>query len=183
MLLLAVPAPHHCESGCEQKPTNLPAGFAWLACVSLIVVTTASAPASTATKSLAATRSTAPRFVRLRLRFVDLQRAPAEFRSVQCRDSLIRLGCIRHLDEPETSGTPCLTVGHDADFFHRTVSLEHRSQLRLSCAVGQIPNINILHCVPLSVTRNSVTVLRSAALLRLDWLRCSRRLALRHQAL
>src|SRR5579872_915218 len=138
--------PHFHTSGCFRKQENLPARFARLACVPLIVVATASSAASTTTKLLSTTSAAAPGAVCLGLRFVDLQRASAQFGSVQRRDCFIRFGGVSHFHEPEAPGSACLPVGNDADFFHCTVSLENRSQLGLGGAVGQISYIKILHC-------------------------------------
>ena len=114
----------------------------------LIVVATSSAASSTATaKSLSTTTApTTSWTVRLGLRFVNLQRASAQFRSIQSRDRFVSFGGIRHFHETETACSARLPVGHNADFFHRTVRLENRSQFRLGCAVGQITYVKVLHC-------------------------------------
>src|SRR6266536_3073476 len=112
--------PHIHASGCFQKTRKLPARFARLACVPLIVVATAS-PASTATKTFCTASATAPGLVRLRLCFVDLQRASTQFCSVQCRNRLVGFSGIRHFHESKSTCASCFPISHDADFFHRTV--------------------------------------------------------------
>jgi hypothetical protein len=94
--------------------------------MALIVIATAATAAPTA-KSFSTTASAALRSVRLGLRFVDLQRAAAKFGPVQRRDRFIGLGGIGHFHKPETPGSARLPVRHNADFFHRTVSLKNGS--------------------------------------------------------
>jgi hypothetical protein len=150
-------------SGCFQKTRKLPAWFARLACMPLIVVATSSTASPTPTAKVLSTTTapTASWAVRLRLRLVNLQRAAAQFRSIQSRDCFVSLGGIGHFHETEASGSARLPVGHNADFFHRTVRLENRSQFRLGCAVGQITYVKILHCS--SSLSKSSKVLDSAA--------------------
>src|SRR5450755_2336371 len=126
---LAVPSRILPQPAASTKPEPLPARFPWLPRVALIIIAPAStAPTTTAAKLLPPTTApAASRTIRLRLRFVDLQRAPTQLGSIQRRDGLIGFRRICHFDKPETSGASRLTVGHDADFFHRTVSLENGS--------------------------------------------------------
>src|SRR5262249_5877817 len=42
-------------------------------------------------------------------------------------------------------GTSSIAVGYERYLFHRTVCFEEISQLGFGCAVGQIPNIKVLH--------------------------------------
>jgi hypothetical protein len=93
---------------------ELPAGFPGLARVALIIVATA---AASATEALAAPTASAPGSISLWLRFVDLKGAPAEFRSVQCRDRLVGFRRIRHLDKAEAASAASFTVGDDTDAF------------------------------------------------------------------
>jgi hypothetical protein len=96
----------------------------------LIVVATSPAASPTATAKALST-TTAPTTswaVRLGLSFVNLQRASAQFRSIQSRDRFVSLGGIGHFHETEAPGSARLPVGHNADFFHRTMRLENRSQ-------------------------------------------------------
>jgi hypothetical protein len=96
--------------------------------VPLIIVATSSAATTTAPKTLSTTAPAASWAIRLGLRFIDLQGASAQLRSIQSRNRFVSLGGIGHLHETETAGSARLAVGHNADFFHGTVRLENRSQ-------------------------------------------------------
>src|ERR1700683_980341 len=85
----------------------LPAGFAGLARVPLIIVATAASPATEALS--AATRS-----VGLWFGFVDLQRAAANFGSIQRRDRLVGLRRIGHLNKGEAAGASGFAVRDNA---------------------------------------------------------------------
>jgi hypothetical protein len=119
--------PHFPAPGSFHKIKTLPARFAWLPCVSLIIIAPASTATAAPTTKLLPTpaTTTAPRTIRLGLRFVDLQRASAQFRSVQRRNRFIRFRGIRHFHKPESPGSSGFPVGYDADFFHRTMSFEN----------------------------------------------------------
>src|SRR5579863_7871840 len=97
-----------------------------------VVVPPTSAPA--AAKTLPATA--APRALSLRLRLVDGQGSSAQIGPVERRNRFIGFAGIRHFYEPETSGAACIPVGHERDFFHRSVRFEKASQLGFGCAVG-----------------------------------------------
>jgi hypothetical protein len=131
-------------SGCFQETRKLPALFARLPSVTLIVI---ASTAATTTKSLSAAAAPTSWPVRLRLRFVDLQRASAQLRPIQRSYRLVRFRGIRHLHKSETARPAGLPVGHDAHFFHRTMSLEYGPQLGLGCAVGQISYVKVLHYI------------------------------------
>jgi hypothetical protein len=96
--------------------------------MTLIVIAAATSSASAATKAFSTPTTAALRPVGLGLRLVNLQRASAQFRSVQRRHCFIGFGGIGHFHKPETACAPRFTIGHDADFFHRTMRLENRSQ-------------------------------------------------------
>jgi hypothetical protein len=132
-------------SGCFQETRKLPARFARLACVPLIIIAPASPSSTAATKPLSTATATPLGTVGLGLRLVDFQRASAQFRPVQRRDSLVGLGGIGHFHESKAAGTAGFAIGHNADFFHRTMSLEYGSQFGLGSAVGQITYVKILH--------------------------------------
>jgi hypothetical protein len=165
--IACVAGSHTHASSCLPKTRKLPARFARLACVSLIIVPASSATAATATtaaaKSLPATASTtAPRTVCLWLRLIDLQSASTKLRSVQCRDCFISFSGIRHFHKSESASASRFAVGHDAYFFHRAVCFKHRPQLGLGCAVGQITYIQILHRI--SSLNHSLTANNSVAI-------------------
>jgi hypothetical protein len=131
--------------------------------VTLIIIASASATptAAASAKALsAATTATALGTVGLGLRLINLQSPSAQFRAVQRRYSLIGLGGICHFHESEPAGPSRFAIGHNADFFHRTMSLEYGSQFGLGCAVGQITYIKVLHCIS---SLKILEVLNSAA--------------------
>src|ERR1700691_3659792 len=171
MFLYRAAAPH--SPGSFHKTRNLPARFPWLSRVSLIIIAPPSAAAPPPAKLLSTTpTTTAPGTIRLGLRFVDLQRASAQFRSVQRRNRFIRFGGIRHFHKSKSPGASGFPVSYDADFFHRTMSFENGSQLGLGCAVGQITYIQILHC---SSSLSKSSKLRDSAAARLTSLVSSSR--------
>jgi hypothetical protein len=84
--------------------------------------TTAPAKAASATTAKASTSAT--RAVRLWLGFVDLQRASAEFGTVQRRYGFFGLTGVGHLNERKAAGPSGFAVGDQADLFNRSVGLE-----------------------------------------------------------
>src|ERR1039458_6784894 len=109
----------------------LPAGFAGLTRVPLVIV---AAAAASATEALS-TASAAARRVGLRFRFVDLQGAAAEFGSIQRRYRLVRFRRIGHLDEAEAAGAAGFAVGDNADFLDCAMRLKQAAQLWFGGAV------------------------------------------------
>src|SRR5579871_270137 len=87
-------------------------------------------------------------------RLVDIDRAPAQLASVQCRDRLFAIFVARHLDESEPSRAPRVAVGHDAHAVHLSVSFECLAQLIFVGVEAEIPHKNIFHasapCIELS---------------------------------
>src|SRR5690348_3566148 len=59
-----------------------------------------------------------------RARFVHVQRPAVELSSVDCRDRLVRLGRVAHLDKCKAAGAAGFAVGDDADAIDRSVPLE-----------------------------------------------------------
>src|ERR1700678_2877864 len=94
----------------------LPAWFARLSCVALVIV---AITASAASEALSTTTAAAARRIRLRSSFVDLQRASAHLLPIQSDDSLVGFSGVGHLDKSEAAGAAGLTVGHDTYFFAR----------------------------------------------------------------
>jgi hypothetical protein len=84
--------------------------------VSAIAASTTTAVTSAATPSAAATiRPAAPGAFGLRTRFVHVQRAAAELRSIERRNRPFSLGFIRHFHERETTGPARIAIGFNAD--------------------------------------------------------------------
>src|ERR1700722_6042640 len=129
----------------------LPARFAWLACVPLIIVTTAASPAA---KPLSAAPSAARR-VGFRLCFVDLERATSKVGSIQCSDRFIGLTGIGHLDKSEAAGAASFAVGNNADAFDRAMRLKQSAKLWFGGGVGQVANIQVLHNCALSISKQT----------------------------
>jgi hypothetical protein len=120
---------------------NLPARFARLPRMAAMVV----APtAASATKTLAAAATT-PGPIGLWFGLVDGQRSSAQVGSVEGRDSFIGFTGIAHFDKPETTGAPRIPIGYECDFFDRAMCFEDTSQIRFSCTVGQVSNVQVLH--------------------------------------
>jgi hypothetical protein len=95
--------------------------------------------------STAKTMASAPRTFGLRFGLVDGQGSSAEIRPIESRDSLVGFTGIGHFHEPEPTRASSIPVGHERDLFDRTVRLKEISQFGFGCAVGQIPNIKVLH--------------------------------------
>src|SRR5262249_28588365 len=117
---------------------RLPARFARLTWVPTVVVSPTAA-------STAKTMAPAPGAFRLRPGLVDGQGSSAQIGSVKCHGRLISFTGIGHFHERETTGASRIPVGHESYLFHCTVCLEEVSQLGFGCAVGQIPNVKVLH--------------------------------------
>src|SRR5579864_3027632 len=122
-------------------PAELPARLAAFARLAAV----ASATSAAAAKSLAA--AAALWTIGLRLGFVDGQCPSTEFGSVERGNGLVRRRGIGHLHESETARAARLPVGDQGDFFYGAVRLEHIAQFGLGRAVGQIADIQILHCI------------------------------------
>src|SRR5262249_27479590 len=122
------------------RSKKLPARFAWLTWMTTIVV----APTSPSTAKAMA--SAALRTFRFRFGLVDGQGSSAEIGSVERQNRLIGFTGIGHFDEPETTGAASIPIGHQCDLFDRAVWFEDVSQLGLSCAVGEVSNVNVLNC-------------------------------------
>src|SRR5262249_53837151 len=100
------------------------------------------APTATST---AKTRATAPWTFRFRFGLINRQSASAQVSSVECGDGLVGLTGVAHFHEPEPPGAAGIPVGHECDLFHCAVRLEEISQFAFARAVGQIPNVKVLH--------------------------------------
>jgi hypothetical protein len=91
----------------EENPAgNLPARFAGLTGVSLVVIASASTTTAAAAKPLSAALGP----VSLWLRLVDGQGAAPQLCSVQCRNSLLGLSGIGHFHKPEAARPPSFPV-------------------------------------------------------------------------
>jgi hypothetical protein len=114
------------------KVAPLPAGFAGLACVTLIVVATS----ATASAKALSTASATARRIRLWFRFIDLQGTAGQFSSVQGRDRLVGFRRIGHFHKGETASTASFAIGHNADLFDCAMRFKQSAQLWFGGAVG-----------------------------------------------
>jgi hypothetical protein len=83
----------------------------------------------------------------LGLGLVDLQGASAEISSVQRQNGFIGLVGAGHFYKGEAARTTGFTVGHHAYLFDRAVGLEKGAQFGFRGAVGQVSNVEVLHCI------------------------------------
>ncbi len=83
--------------------------------------TTSSAAASISAIAASATARAALGF---RTRFINIQRATTQLRSVQCRDGFLSVFVARHLNESEPTRTPRLTICNNAHTIDLSVGLE-----------------------------------------------------------
>jgi hypothetical protein len=114
-----------------RKSRDLPARLTGLSRVAAVVIAPMSPAIAAATKP-----SAAPGPFRLGLRFVDLQRASSQFRSIQGGNRFISFTSVRHFNKREPPRAAGFPVGHDTDSFDLTVCLENGSQLRFGGTVG-----------------------------------------------
>src|SRR5689334_7733135 len=94
--------------------------------VQLPAVSAAATPTASATIASASAAASAP--LHFWTRFVDVQRASAQLRSVQSGNRLLAIFAAGHLHESEPAGTASITIGHDTHALHLSVHLEHLPQ-------------------------------------------------------
>src|SRR6478672_11113645 len=111
----------------------------------MVVVAPTSATATT--KPSATTTAAALGTIRLRLGLIDGQGSSTKIGSVQCGNCFIGCTGIGHFHEPETPRAPGFAVRYKGDFFHGAVRFEDVTQFGFGGAVGQIANIQVLHCI------------------------------------
>src|SRR5215472_15482354 len=95
--------------------------------------------------STAKTMASAPGAVGFWFGLVDGQSSSAQIGAVERRDRLVSFIGIGHFNEPETTGAACIPIRHQCDLLDRAMCLEDVPQLGFGCAVGQIPNVKVLH--------------------------------------
>src|SRR5262249_30884964 len=108
--------------------------------------TAAAATAAAATTAVAAptAAAAATAAVFARLGFVDGQRAAVNFLAVHGLDGCLGLLVGAHLDEAEPLGAAGVAVHDDLGRLHRAVRLEHRLQVAVADAVGQVAHVQLL---------------------------------------
>jgi hypothetical protein len=122
---------------------DFPGIFASLVPVASPATTAASTTAISAVAST--TASTAAGTLSLGTRFVDIDRASADGRAIQSRDRFLAIFVTGHLHETETTGSPRVTVCHDAHAIHLSERLKQLAQFVFGCVEAQVPYENILH--------------------------------------
>ncbi len=64
---------------------------------------------------------------RLWMGFVDVKRSAVKVSTIQGGDGFVALDVVRHLDKAESSGSPCLAIGHEIDTLNRSVACKQRA--------------------------------------------------------
>jgi hypothetical protein len=131
----------------------LPAWFARLAGVALVVIasTTAAGTATAAGTSTARTSTatgSAGTAVGFGTRLVDIQCAAAEFFAVQRCNGFLGFAGIRHFDKCKSPRTASVTIGDQADLIDFAVRLKQRAQFRFRGTVREVANKKLLHGFP-----------------------------------
>jgi hypothetical protein len=132
----------------------LPAWFARLAGVALVVIASTASAAGTATAAGTSTARTstatgsAGTAVGFGTRLVDIQCAAAEFFSVQRCNGFLGFAGIRHFDKCKSPRTAGVTIGDQADLIDFAVRLKQRAQFRFRGAVREVANKKLLHGFP-----------------------------------
>jgi len=114
--------------------------------VSVAPSAAAAAAAAAAIPTIAATTAAAapPTAFGLGARFVDVDGASADLRTVQSRNGLLSILVARHLYETEPARASGVAVGHDAYAVHLSVRLKKLPQFVFVGVEAQIPYENIL---------------------------------------
>jgi hypothetical protein len=132
----------------------LPAWFARLAGVALVVIASTASAAGTATAAGTSTARTstatgsAGTAVGFGTRLVDIQCAAAEFFSVQRCNGFLGFAGIRHFDKCKSPRTAGVTIGDQADLIDFAVRLKQGTQFRFRGAVREVANKKLLHGFP-----------------------------------
>jgi hypothetical protein len=143
----------------------LPAGFARLAGMALIIVATTATAAGTST---AAARSSttagsptagpsAGTSIGLGTSLVNIQSAAADLFPVQRRYGFFGFAGIGHFYECESSGTPSVTIRDYADLVNFAMGFKQGPQFRFGGAVREIANKKLLHGFPFSVSQRGTS--------------------------
>jgi hypothetical protein len=118
--------------------------------------TPATATAAAALSAATTTTAAASGAFRLGARFVHVQRASADLRSVQSSDRFLSVFGARHLDETKAARTACVPVGEDADTIHLAVHFEQLTQFVLRCIEIQVSHKDVLQASASGVSYLSV---------------------------
>jgi hypothetical protein len=139
----------------------LPARFARLASVALIVVASAATTAGTSTTAASGTSAAATwsagTTLGLGTGLVDIQRAPAEVLAIQSCDGFFGFRGVGHFYKRKPSGASGVTVGDQADLIDLTVGFKQGAQLGFRGAVREVANKKLLHGFPFSVSQRKTS--------------------------
>jgi hypothetical protein len=138
----------------------LPAWFARLAGVALVVVASTAATARTSTTagtSAAAAGPAGTAAVGLGTGFIDIQCAAAEFFAVQGCDGFLGFAGIGHFYEGKSARASGVTVGDQADLIDFAMGLKQGPQFRFRGAVREIANKKLLHGFPFPVSQRKTS--------------------------
>ncbi len=115
--------------------------------------TAASAPSAEAASSSAPAAGT----IGFGARFVDVERASADFRAVDGGDGFLAFFGISHFNESEAARPSGVAIGHDADSVHLTVGRKQLTQFFFSGVEVQIAYKNIFQASGLELSYLNVS--------------------------
>lgn len=84
---------------------------------------------------------------RLRPCFVHVHGAPVEFRTVELRNSVLRVLGFCHFDKAEAARLTCITICHDTDALYASISRKCGMKIVLAGLVTEISDKNVCHSV------------------------------------
>lgn len=106
------------------------------------------APATT-TAATAAIPASAGSALGFRTRFIHIQRASSQIRTVEGIDGFVALFRVRHFHERKTARTSGLTIGQNTDTLYLSIRLEHVTQFIFRGIEIQISYEDVLQAKPL----------------------------------
>jgi hypothetical protein len=130
-----------------------------------IASTTAAATSAIASSAAAptVTAATTAAALGLRARFVDVDGATADLRTVQGRNRFFSIFVAGHFHETESARAPRVAVGHDADPINLSVRFKRLPEFVFVSVEAQVPHKNILH------SSASALSCRKCKLIAADW--------------
>jgi hypothetical protein len=80
--------------------------------------------------------------------FIDGKRTSTYVFAIEVGDRCVGFACVGHLDEPKSTGSPCIAVRNQSYGLDQTVGAEPLPQISFSGCKGEISYEQFLHCVP-----------------------------------
>ena len=105
---------------------------------------TAAPAAAISAVSPSATTTTATALC-LGARFIDVDCATPDRRSIESGNGLLTIFVAGHLDESETAGAPRVSISHDAHAIHLPERFKQLTEFVFVGVEAQVPHENILH--------------------------------------